>query len=187
MLMSTMEKRKKYLEINMWNKVKWVVIGVSLGWLLYLNYQTDQQLRDRIDRIDVQTSHHRTDIIGLKGDYKATGISMTFHRNEIDIANALFQKSLTEDVEHTLGMMESKLKMLDESLETFGVEYRMKEQMIRENIFNIIATTDTLKTADVETLKGRKTLQEQIDQLRLEFDELIQKLEEHKRTQVIFQ
>ena len=22
----------------MWNKIKWVVIGVSLGWLLYLNY-----------------------------------------------------------------------------------------------------------------------------------------------------
>ena len=36
-------------------------------------------------------------------------------------------------------------------------------------------------------MKGRKTLQEQIDQLRLEFDELIQKLEEHKRTKDIFQ
>ena len=168
----------------MWNKVKWVVIGVTLGWLLYLNYQTDQQLRDRIDRIDVQTSHHRTDIIGLEGDYKATGISMTFHRNEIDIANALFQKSLTEDIEHTLGMMESKLKRLEESFEYFGTEYRMKEQLLRENILNITAITDTIQ---VDDKKGRQTLQEQIDQLRLEFDELIQKLEEHKRTQVIFQ
>ena len=161
----------------MWNKIKWVVIGVSLGWLLYLNYQTDQQLRDRIDRIDVQTSHHRTDIIGLKGDYEALGVTMTFHRNEIDIANKLFQKDLVEDVEHTLGMMESKLKRLEEYFESFTVEYRMKDQLLRENIFNIIATTDTLKTTDVETLKGRKTLQEQKDQLRLEFDELIQKLE----------
>ena len=177
-------ERKKYSEDNMWNKVKWVVIGVSLGWLLYLNYQTDQQLRDRIDRIDVQTSHHRTDIIGLKGDYKATGISMTFHRNEIDIANALFRKDLIEDVEHELGMMESKLKMLDESLERFGVEYRMKEQLLRENILNITAITDTIR---VDDKKGRQTLQEQIDQLRLEFNELIQRLEEHKRTRDIFQ
>ena len=168
----------------MWNKIKWVVIGVSLGWLLYLNYQTDQQLRDRIDRIDVQTSHHRTDIIGLKGDYKATGISMTFHRNEIDIANALFRKDLVEDVEHTLGMMESKLKMLEESFDYFGVEYRMKDQLLRENILNITAITDTIQ---VDDKKGRQTLQEQIDQLRLEFDELIQKLEEHKRTKDIFQ
>ena len=168
----------------MWNKIKWVVIGVSLGWLLYLNYQTDQQLRDRIDRIDVQTSHHRTDIIGLKGDYKATGISMTFHRNEIDIANALFRKDLVEDVEHTLGMMESKLKMLEESFDYFGVEYRMKEQLLRENILNITAITDTIQ---VDDKKGRQTLQEQIDQLRLEFNELIQKLEEHKRTKDIFQ
>ena len=84
-------------------------------------------------------------------------------------------------------MMESKLKMLDEDVETFTVEYRMKEQMIRENIFNIIATTDTLRSDGVQTLIGRKTLQEQIDQLRLEFDELIQKLEEHKRTKDIFQ
>ena len=168
----------------MWNKIKWVVIGVSLGWLLYLNYQTDQQLRDRIDRIDVQTSHHRTDIIGLKGDYKATGISMTFHRNEIDIANKLFQKDLTEDIEHTLGMMESKLKRLEESFDYFGVEYRMKEQLLRENILNITAITDTIQ---VDDKKGRQTLQEQIDQLRLEFNELIQKLEEHKRTKDIFQ
>ena len=177
-------ERKKYSEDNMWNKVKWVSICLILGWLFYLNHQTNQQLRDRIDRIDVQTSHHRTDIIGLKGDYKATGISMTFHRNEIDIANALFRKDLVEDVEHTLGMMESKLKMLEESFDYFGVEYRMKEQLLRENILNITAITDTIQ---VDDKKGRQTLQEQIDQLRLEFNELIQKLEEHKRTKDIFQ
>ena len=171
----------------MWNKVKWAVIGISIGWMFYLNYQTDQQMRNRIDRIDVQTSHNRTDIIGLKGDYDALGVTMTFHRNEINIANKLFQKDLVEDIEHELGMMESKLQMLNENVERFEVEYRMKEKILRENIFNILATTDTLRDAGVETLKGRKTLQEQIDQLRLEFDELIQKLEEHKRTKDIFQ
>ena len=185
--MNITEKRKKYSEVNMWNKVKWVVIGISIGWMFYLNYQTDQQMRDRVDRIDVQTSHHRTDIIGLKGDYDALGVTMTFHRNGIDLSNAIFRKDLIEDIEHELGMMESKLKMLDENFERFGVEYRMKEQLLRENIFNIIATTDTLRSDGVQTLKGRKTLQEQIDQLRLEFNELIQKLEEHKRTKDIFQ
>ena len=182
--MSMMEERKKYLGDNMWNKVKWAVIGISISWMFYLNYQTDQQMRDRVDRIDVQTSHHRTDIIGLKGDYDALGVTMTFHRNEIDIANKLFQKDLIEDVEHTLGMMESKLNRLEESFESFGVEYRMKEQLLRENILNITAITDTIQ---VDDKKGRQTLQEQIDQLRLEFDELIQKLEEHKRTKDIFQ
>ena len=171
----------------MWNKVKWAVIGISIGWMFYLNYQTDQQMRDRVDRIDVQTSHHRTDIIGLKGDYDALGVTMTFHRNEIDLSNAIFRKDLVEDIEHELGMMESKLKMLDESVERFGTEYRMKEQMIREAIYNISSTTDTLRKDGMETLRGRKTLQEQIDQLRVEFDELIQKLEEHKRTKDIFQ
>ena len=168
----------------MWDKIKWILIGVSITWMFYLNYQTEQQLKDRINRIDVESSHHRTDIIGLKGDYKATGISMTFHRNEIDIANALFRKDLVEDVEHTLGMMETKLKILEESFEYFGTEYRMKEQLLRENIINISAITDTIR---VDDKKGRQTLQEQIDQLRLEFNELIQKLEEHKRTKDIFQ
>ena len=182
--MNITEKRKKYSEVNMWNKVKWVVIGISIGWMFFLNYQTDQQMRDRVDRIDVQTSHHRTDIIGLKGDYDALGVTMTFHRNEINIANALFRKDLVEDVEHTLGMMETKLKILEESFDYFGVEYRMKEQLLRENILNITAITDTIQ---VDDKKGRQTLQEQIDQLRLEFDELIQKLEEHKRTKDIFQ
>ena len=171
----------------MWNKIKWVLIGVSIGWMFYLNYQTDQQMRDRINRIDVESSHHRTDIIGLKGDYDALGVTMTFHRNEIDLSNAIFRKDLVEDIEHELGMMESKLQMLDENVERFGVEYRMKEKILRENIFNILATTDTLRDAGVETLKGRKTLQEQVNQLRLEFDELIQKLESNKRTKDIFQ
>jgi hypothetical protein len=173
-----------YRRIKMWDKVKWVVIGVSIGWLFYLNHQTNQQLRDRIDRIDVESSHHRTDIIGLKSDLEAFGITMTFHRNEINIANILFQKDLVEDVEHEIGMIESKLKILEESFEYFGTEYRMKDQLLRENIFNIVATSDTLRFDDK---KGRKTLQEQINQLRLEFDELIRKLEEHKRTKDIFQ
>ena len=168
----------------MWNKIKWILIGVSITWMFYLNYQTEQQLKDRIDRIDVESSHHRTDIIGLKGDLEAFGVTMTFHRSGIELANQLFKKDLIEDLEHELGMMESKLNMLDESLERFGVEYRMKEQLLRENILNITAITDTIQ---VDDKKGRQTLQEQIDQLRLEFDELIQKLEEHKRTKDIFQ
>ena len=144
----------------MWNKIKWVVIGVSLGWLLYLNYQTDQQLRDRIDRIDVQTSHHRTDIIGLKGDYKATGISMTFHRNEIDIANALFRKGLTEDVEHTLGMMESKLDRLEDIIKRYSSQSdRFNESLNEEFQIFITALDTTLQISNEETLKGRKTLQ----------------------------
>ena len=172
----------------MWNKVKWVVIGLSLGWLLYLNYQTDQQLRDRIDRIDVQTSHHRTDIIGLKGDYKATGISMTFHRNEIDIANALFQKGLVEDVEHTLGMMESKLGRLEDVIEIYSSQSnRFNESMKDDYKLFITALDTTLQITGIDNKKGTQSLQEQIDQLRLEFDELIQKLEEHRRTKDIFQ
>ncbi len=172
----------------MWNKVKWVVIGVSIGWLFYLNYQTNQQLRDRIDRIDVESSHHRTDIIGLKGDYKATGITMTFHRNEINIANALFRKDLVEDVEHTLGMMESKLSRLEDIVERYSSQSdRFNESMKDDYNLFITALDTTLQITDKETLKGRQTLQEQIDQLRLEFNELIQKLEEHKRTKDIFQ
>jgi len=168
----------------MWDKIKWIVISLIIVCMFYLNYQTEQQLKDRIDRIDVESSHHRTDIIGLKSDLEAFGVTMTFHRNEINIANKLFQKDLVEDIEHELGMMESKLKMLDDNFEYFKTEYSMKEQMIRENIFNITSIADTIR---VDDKKGRQTLQEQINQLRLEFDELIQKLEEHKRTKDIFQ
>ena len=40
----------------MWNKIKWVLIGVSIAWMFYINYQTNKQMRDRIDRIDVETT-----------------------------------------------------------------------------------------------------------------------------------
>ena len=168
----------------MWNKVKWVSIGLVIGCLFYLNHQTDNQLKDRIIQLELESSHYRTDIIGLKGDIEAMSITITFYKNELNLANELFKDDFTEDVEHTLGMMESKLKIFDEGLEYFETEYRMKDQLLRESLFNIVAIADTLR---VDGKKGRRTLQEQVDQLRLEFDELIQKLEENKRTQVIFQ
>ena len=179
----------------MWNKIKSklpiVCISVVIGCLFYFNYQADNQLKDRIIQLELESSHYRTDIIGLKGDIKAMSITITFYKNELNLANELFKDDFTKEIRHEIGIMESKLGRLDENLEYFETEYRMKDQLFRENIFNIVATTDTLKntlkTTDEETMKGRKTLQEQIDQLRLEFDELIQKLEEHKRTQVIFQ
>ena len=73
----------------MWNKIKWILIGVSITWMFYLNYQTEQQLKDRIDRIDVESSHHRTDIIGLQSDLSNFGITMTFHKNGIEMSNLI--------------------------------------------------------------------------------------------------
>ena len=89
----------------MWNKIKWILIGVSIAWMFYLNYQTNKQMRDRINIIDVESSHHRTDIIGLQSDLSNFGITMTFHKNGIEISNAIFQEALLDDVEHVLGMM----------------------------------------------------------------------------------
>jgi|19_taG_2_1085344.scaffolds.fasta_scaffold22049_3 predicted nucleic acid-binding Zn-ribbon protein len=170
----------------MWNKVKWVGIGLVVGSLLYFNYQRDSQLKDMIQKLEVEVSHHRTDIIGLKGDIKAMGITITFYKNELNIANELFQKQLIKDMEHELGMMESKLKRLEEELTLIDEEYAMKDELLRGNIFNLIELSDTLKSTDKETLKGTRSLEEQFDQLRLEFDDLIQRLKNNKRTKDIF-
>ena len=171
----------------MWDKVKWVGIGIVIGSLFYLNYQRDTQLKDMIQQLEVDISHHRTDIIGLKGDLDAFGITMTFHRNEIDLSNTLFRKKLTEDIEHELGMLESKLKALDDELVLIDEEYTMKDELIRRNIFSLMELSDTLKSTSTGTLKGTQSVQEQLDQLRLEFDELIQKLKDNKKTKNIFE
>ena len=182
--MNITERRRKYLEASMWDKIKWVGIGIVIGSLFYLNYQRDNELKDMIQKLEVDVSHHRTDIIGLKGDLDAFGITMTFHRNEIDLSNTLFRKKLTEDIEHELGMLESKLKALDEEVVLIDTEYAKKAEILKTNIIALSEISDTIK---VDYKKGKQTLQEQIDQLRLEFDELVQKLEEHKRTKDIFQ
>ena len=168
----------------MWNKIKWVSVGLIISCLFYLNHQMDNQLKDRIIQLELESSHQRKDIIGLNSDIKVMGISITFYKNELKIANELFKKDFTEEIRHELGMMESKLKILKTSLESFEIEYRMKDELLRENLIGLQSVADTIQ---VDDKKGRQTLQEQIDQLRLEFNELIQKLEEHKRTQVIFQ
>jgi len=172
----------------MWNKIKWVSIGLVIGCLFYLNHQTDSQLKDRIIQLELESSHYRTDIIGLKGDIKAMSITITFYKNELNIANTLFQKDLTEYIEHEIGLMESKLGRLEDAIEIYSSQSnRFNESMKDDYNLFITALDTTLQITDEETMKGRQTLQEQINQLRLEFDELIQKLEEHKRTKDIFQ
>ena len=50
-----------------------------------------------------------------------------------------------------------------------------------------VILSDTLKSTSTGTLKGTQSVQEQLDQLRLEFDELIQKLKDNKKTKNIFE
>ena len=83
-------------------------------------------------------------------------------------------------------MLESKLEVLDNELVLIDEEYAMKEELIRGNIFSLIELSDTLKNSNKETLRGTQSLQEQFDQLRLEFDELVEKLKSYKRTRDIF-
>ena len=73
---------------------------------------------------------------------------------------------------------------MTEHFESFEIETDMKVELYGGKIITLFDISDTIR---VDDKKGRQTLQEQIDQLRLEFDELIQKLEEHKRTKDIFQ
>ena len=161
---------------------------MSLCWLLYLNYQTDQQLKDRIIQLELESSHYRTDIIGLKGDIKAMSITITFYKNELNLANELFKDDFTKEIRHEIGLMESKLGRLEDIVERYSSQSdRFNDSMNEEFQIFITALDTTLQISSEETMKGRQTLQEQIDQLRLEFDELIQKLEEHKRTKDIFQ
>ena len=181
-------ERKKYLENNMWNKVKWVSIGLIIGCLFYFNHQTDTQLRERIEQLEIDVSHHRTDIIGLKGDIKAMGITITFYKNELNLANELFKDDFTEEIRHEIGLMESKLGRLEDVIEIYSSQSDRLNVSMKEdyNLF-ITALDTTLQITDIDNKKGTQSLQEQIDQLRLEFDELIQKLEQHKRTKDIFQ
>ena len=182
------EKRRKYLGVNMWNKIKWVSIGLIISCLFYFNYQTDNQLKDRIIQLELESSHYRTDIIGLKGDIKAMSITITFYKNELNLANELFKDDFTKDIRHELGLMESKLGRLVDVVERYSTQSNRFNVSMKEdyNLF-ITALDTTLQITDIDNKKGTQSLQQQIDQLRLEFDELIQKLEEHKRTKSIFQ
>ena len=176
----------------MWNKIKSklpiVCILTVVGSLFYLNYQTDNHLKDRIIQLELESSHYRTDIIGLKGDIKAMSITITFYKNELNLANELFKDDFIKDINHEIGLMESKLGRLEDVIEIYSSQSdRFNESINEEFQIFITALDTTLQISSEETLKGKQSLQKQIDQLRLEFDELIQKLEEHKRTKSIFQ
>ena len=176
----------------MWNKIKsklpitfCTLVLVYMFWGLY---QTDNQFRDRLIALELKSSHQGTDIIGLKGDIKAMSITITFYKNELNIANELFKKETMKDINHEIGLMESKLGRLEDVVERYSSQSnRFNESMKDDYKLFITALDTTLQITGIDNKKGTQSLQEQIDQLRLEFDELIQKLEEHKRTKDIFQ
>ena len=185
-------ERKKYLGVNMWKEIKSklpiVCTLVVIGCLFYFNNERDNEFKDRITQLELTSSHYRTDIIGLKGDIKAMSITITFYKNELNLANELFKDDFTKEIRHEIGLMESKLGRLEDVIEIYSSQSnRFNESMKDDYKLFITALDTTLQIVDEETMKGRRTLQEQINQLRLEFDELIQKLEEHKRTKDIFQ
>ena len=182
------EKRRKYLGVNMWNKIKWVSIGLIISCLFYFNHQTDTQLKDRIIQLELTSSHYRTDIISLKSDIDALTSTMVFWKTQLFKQYDVFKEEAMKDINHEIGLMESKLGRLEDVIERYSSQSdRFNESMKDDYNLFITALDTTLQITDKETLKGRQTLQEQIDQLRLEFNELIQKLEEHKRTKDIFQ
>ena len=185
-------ERKKYSGVNMWNKIKSKLpitfCTLVLAYMFWGLYQTDNQFRDRLIDLELKSSHYRTDIIGLKGDIKAMSITITFYKNELNLANELFKDDFTKEIRHEIGLMESKLGRLEDVVDRYSSQSnRFNDSMNEEFQIFITALDTTLQITDEETMKGRQTLQEQINQLRLEFDELIQKLEEHKRTKGIFQ
>ena len=176
----------------MWKEIKSklpiVCTLVIIGCLFYLNHQTDTQLKDRIIQLELESSHYRTDIISLESDIEALTSTMIFWKTEIFRQNDIFKEETMKDINHDIGMMESKLSRLEDVVERYSSQSdRFNISMKDDYKLFITALDTTLQITDEETMKGRQTLQEQIDQLRLEFDELIQKLEEHKRTKDIFQ
>ena len=176
----------------MWNKIKpklpIVCILVVIGCLLYFNNERDNEFKDRIIQLELESSHYRTDIISLKSDIETLTSTMVFWKTEIFRQNDIFKEEAMKDINHEIGLMESKLGRLEDVVERYSSQSdRFNESMKDDYKLFITALDTTLQITDIDNKKGTQSLQEQIDQLRLEFDELIQKLEEHKRTKGIFQ
>ena len=176
----------------MWNKIKpklpIVCMLVVIGCLFYFNHQRDNQLKEMIDQLKIESSHHRTDIIHLESGEDALTSTMIFWKKEIFRQNDIFKEETIKDIEHEIGMMESKLSILEDIVERYSSQNdRFSELMQKDYQTFITALDTTLHITGTDNKKGTQSLQQQIDQLRLEFNELIQKLEEHKRTRDIFQ
>ena len=185
-------ERKKYSGVNMWNKIKpklpIVCMLVIIGCLFYFNNQEDNQLKDRIIQLELTSSHYRTDIISLKSDIDALTSTIVFWKTQLFKQYDVFKEEAMKDINHEIGLMESKLGRLEDVVERYSSQSdRFNESMKDDYKLFITALDTTLQITGIDNKKGTQSLQEQIDQLRLEFDELIQKLEEHRRTKDIFQ
>ena len=176
----------------MWKEIKSklpiVSILVVIGCLFYFNDQADNQLKDRIIQLELTSSHYRTDIISLESDMDALTSTLVFWKTEIFRQNDIFKEGTMKDINHEFGLVESKLGRLEDVVERYSSQSNRFNELMKKEYQIFITTLDTtLQITDIDNKKGTQSLQEQINQLRLEFDELIQKLEEHKRTKEIFQ
>jgi len=174
----------------MWTKIKqklplikiWAVIGV-IGCLFYLNHQTDKQLKEMIDQLGIETSHNRIDIIQLNTADAGIQSTVDFKIIQMKVSNKEFKEETMKDINHELGLVDSKLDRLEQLVERYSSDNILLEELVRKETYKISTVVDTLH---IDTDKGTKSLQKQFDQLRLEFDELIQRLKQHTRTKGIF-
>ena len=176
----------------MWKEIKsrlpMVCLWLAIICLFHFNRERDTQLKEMIDQLGIETSHNKTDIIQLNTADEGIQRTIDIKLLEMGISNKEFREETMKDINHEIGLMESKLGRLEDVVERYSSQSnRFNESMKDDYKLFITALDTTLQITDEETMKGRQTLQEQINQLRLEFDELIQKLEEHKRTKGIFQ
>ena len=82
----------------MWDKIKWVVVGLIIVCLFYLNHQTDTQLKDRIIQLELTSSHYRTDIISLESDIDALTSTIVFWKTQLFKQYDVFKEETMKDI-----------------------------------------------------------------------------------------
>ena len=171
----------------MWDKIKSILLYLLyisvITYIFYFLFEINNSLGGRITQLELNSSYQKTDIIQLNTADDGLMSTLNIRLDDMLKSNEVFKEETMKDINHKIGMMESKLDRLQYRYESISKEFNMKDELLRESLSNIVATTDTLK---IDNKKGTQSLQEQFEQLRLEFDQLIMKLKTNRKTKSIF-
>ena len=167
----------------MLDKIKWVVVVLILGSILYLNYQSEVELQKQINN-----SNKR--IEKIKDNINGTNENLMRMSNRVDWKMAKMESLIKSFKEETNQELESGREHIRKSIKVFRDRIdllKSSEDYDDEKLFKLLDETNALvDTIRIEDKKGNQSLKEQFDKLKLEFDELVLKLKTNRRTKNIW-
>ena len=161
----------------MWDNVKWISIVLTLGLMVYFNYQSEMKIQKQINDVFKISENNLKDMNKLNTKMDATSRNVNREISEmetfIDSLDIKTERELKREYNH----MKTQIDIFKE---------RIQIAVNRNNRNDDKLVADIMKEFNLQIDSLEIKNEEEIKSLQLQIDELIKKLKSYKKTKKMF-